>query len=115
MSDLRYGPGDVIIFMAGALFHSVTEWEPTEAEDMEGCTPGRIGHVFFFPEKTYTTLEEKERGWAEKTCGGLLPETAIATNDPSEEASSNGAEEMASNGTEEMASDSTEEVMSIGM
>jgi hypothetical protein len=36
------------------------------------CTPGRVGHVFFFPEKSYATLKGKEGGWSENTNGGLL-------------------------------------------
>ena len=69
---LRYKPGDVIIFMAGALYHSVTPWVPLPAEKTDLCTPGRIGHVFFFPQKSYDTLEDKPAGWSKTTNGGLV-------------------------------------------
>jgi len=67
-----YGPGDVIIFMAGALYHSVTPWKPTPQAQGDPCTPGRIGHVFFFPEKSYVALHNKKKGWAKRSGGGSL-------------------------------------------
>lgn len=69
---VRYGPGSVIILMSGALFHSVTRWTPLPAKDKDDCTPGRIGHVYFFPEKTYKALEGKRKDWFVMTNGGLL-------------------------------------------
>jgi hypothetical protein len=66
---LRYDPGDVIIFMAGAIFHSVTPWTATPMKEGSPCTPGRIGHVFFFPARSY---RGKEKGWSSQTNGGLL-------------------------------------------
>lgn len=58
--------------MAGALFHSVTSWEPTLKEKEDSLTPGRISHVFFFPSKSYQTLKDKDRDWSTDTAGGSL-------------------------------------------
>ena len=58
--------------MAGALFHSVTSWEPTPKEEGDLCTPGRISHVYFFPKKSYETLKDKPKLWAKCTAGGSL-------------------------------------------
>lgn len=41
-------------------------------EQKSHYTPGRIGHVFFFPQKSYSTLKDKKKGWSAKTNGGLL-------------------------------------------
>jgi len=45
-------------------------------------TPGRIGHVYFFPQKSYDTLEDKGAGWAKRTCGGYTKD-----NRPSQKSS----------------------------
>jgi len=58
--------------MAGTLFHSVTAWKPMPMEEGSPFTPGCIGHVFFFPKKSYRTLKGKRKGWARQTCGGAL-------------------------------------------
>jgi len=58
--------------MAGALFHSVTKWEALPMEKGSSLTPGHIGHVFFFPQKFYDTLQDKEPGWSKRTNGGFL-------------------------------------------
>jgi len=58
--------------MAGALYHSVTKWEPTPMKNDNFLTPGRIGHVYFFPQKSYDTLKGKGAGWARKSCGGYV-------------------------------------------
>ena len=58
--------------MAGALFHSVTSWEPAPSEKGDPFTPGRISHVFFFPGKSFQALKDKGRGWAVNSIGGLL-------------------------------------------
>ena len=41
-------------------------------EEGQHCTPGRIGHVFFFPEKSYQALKDKPAGWSVSTNGGYL-------------------------------------------
>ena len=69
---IRYNPGDVIIFMAGALFHSVTPWTPTPMKEGSPYTLSHIGHAFFFPERSYNTLKDKRKGWSDDTNGGLL-------------------------------------------
>lgn len=57
--------------MAGKLYHSVGEWKPLPCNDGD-LTSGRIGHVFFFPEKSFLALKDKPKGWASQFCGGLL-------------------------------------------
>ncbi|KAG1769692.1 hypothetical protein EV702DRAFT_954947, partial [Suillus placidus] len=72
--DLRlkfsYRPGEVIILMAGALYHAIGKWAPLEGTFPHGITPGRVGNVFFFPHKSYEVLKDKPAGWAFKTAGG---------------------------------------------
>ena len=43
----RYGPGAVVIFMSGQLYHHVSEWKPLPASQGDTVTPGRVGNVFF--------------------------------------------------------------------
>lgn len=57
--------------MAGALYHSVGAWKPDVQVDRgDMVTPGRISHVFFFPQKSYQKLEGKEPRWAVRTLWG---------------------------------------------
>jgi len=58
--------------MSGALFHALTPWVPTPANVDDDCTPGRVGHVFFFPERSYNALHDKKNGWSKQTNGGLV-------------------------------------------
>ena len=59
--------------MAGHLFHSVAPWKSNKLDEKESdFTPGRIGHVFFFPEKSYLLLKDKPKNWSIKTNGGFL-------------------------------------------
>jgi hypothetical protein len=69
-------PGDLCFCFAGALYHSVEEWEPLptgEEDALNNITPGRISMVFFFLKKSLAALEDKPAGWARDTAGGLLP------------------------------------------
>lgn len=48
-------------------------------------TPGRIGHVFFFPQESLKQLEGKEKGWARKTNYGRGPRTSDTDSDMNSE------------------------------
>ncbi|KAI0074579.1 hypothetical protein K474DRAFT_1601306 [Panus rudis PR-1116 ss-1] len=77
--DLRlklwYRPRDILIFFSGHLFHAVGEWKPTVAPRSEdGQTPGRVGHVFFFPRFSMETLHDKPADWMVRTTGGVYPD-----------------------------------------
>jgi hypothetical protein len=70
----RYKPGDVVIFLAGDLYHAVEFWEPSQGPaNSDGVTPGRVGFVFFSPEKSLKALKGKEKGWFRATFGGAWP------------------------------------------
>jgi hypothetical protein len=69
----RYKPGDVVIFLAGDLYHAVEFWEPSGPVNDDGVTPGRVGFVFFSPEKSLKALKGKEKGWFRATFGGAWP------------------------------------------
>ena len=56
LNILRYHPGDTIIVMASALYHSVMKWEPAPMKNNDLLTPGCVRHV----------LESLQR-WGEKT------------------------------------------------
>lgn len=56
----RYRCGDIVLFESSALYHSVGAWKPSVGV-REGITPGRIGHVFFFPKKSLQNLEDSVR------------------------------------------------------
>lgn len=71
----RYKPGDVIIFRAGLLYHSVGRWYPMDGVGPENVTPGRIGHVFFSPEKSLDTLRGRSKGWGKDTLFGRRSES----------------------------------------
>ena len=58
--------------MSGYIYHSVTPWEALPKEKGSSCTPGRIGHVFFFPAKSFATLAGKKPQWFVNTGGGRL-------------------------------------------
>lgn len=47
-------------------------------KEKSGCTPGRIGHVFFFPEQSYQALKGKDKGWSIRTNGGFLDRESVA-------------------------------------
>ena len=40
-------------------------------KDSDFLTPGRIRHVYLFPQKSYDALEGKRAGWAKRTYGRL--------------------------------------------
>lgn len=63
--------------MAGHLFHSVTTWTAPPAEEGSDVTPGRIGHVFFFPAKSYQALDGKKPRWFIETRGGDLDKESV--------------------------------------
>ncbi|KAG1787192.1 uncharacterized protein HD556DRAFT_1213036, partial [Suillus plorans] len=67
---LTYRPGEVIILMAGALYHAIGNWSPGEGVSEEGITPGRVGNVWFFPRSSYEVLKDKPSGWAVDQAGG---------------------------------------------
>ncbi|KAG1830810.1 hypothetical protein EV424DRAFT_1305306, partial [Suillus variegatus] len=70
---LKYGPGDVIIFLSGDLYHGIGEWKPLQGLDANNITPGRIGNVFFSPAASVEFLKGHEEGWFKSTMGGQLP------------------------------------------
>ncbi|KAG1785180.1 uncharacterized protein HD556DRAFT_1192503, partial [Suillus plorans] len=67
---LSYRPGEVIILMAGALYHSIGDWTPQPGVSGDGITPGRIGNVWFFPRSSFELLKDKPAGWSLKGAGG---------------------------------------------
>ncbi|KAJ8509050.1 hypothetical protein ONZ45_g8719 [Pleurotus djamor] len=68
---LEYRPGDIIIFFAGLLYHSVGLWKGTTSRRARhGLTPGRIGHVHFFHRGAFELLKDKSPGWVVRTCAG---------------------------------------------
>ncbi|KAG2109525.1 hypothetical protein DEU56DRAFT_920321 [Suillus clintonianus] len=69
---LSYRPGEVIILMAGALYHSIGEWTPAPGVSKDGLTPGRIGNVWFFPHSSYEVLKDKPANWALQSAGGTI-------------------------------------------
>lgn len=70
-----YRPGDILIFMSGALYHSVSKWisapVPQEIKDL-GISGGRVSTVFFFPEASLEALEGKPPLWGRRTMGGKI-------------------------------------------
>ncbi|KAG6905514.1 hypothetical protein DXG01_002283 [Tephrocybe rancida] len=68
---LSYGPGDVVISLAGSLYHAVGDWEPEVSPST--VSPGRVSHVFFFPKKSFALLEGKPAQWANNTMTGVAP------------------------------------------
>jgi len=58
-----YKPGDIVIFIAGSLYHAVSHWKPVGGQNEIGVTPGRIGHVFFSPKSALEVLEGKPLCW----------------------------------------------------
>lgn len=69
----RYKPGDIVIFMAGDLYHAVGDWQPAErTEELEqaNISSGRVSHVFFFPKTAVKALEGKAKNWATSTVWG---------------------------------------------
>lgn len=78
-ATVRYEPGAVCISLSASLYHAVEKWHPIPCPpelQVDNITPGRIGTVFFFPEKSLQTLEGKPPGWMRETAGGLLPLSA---------------------------------------
>ena len=72
----RYKPGDIVILIAGALYHGVGQWEPKGSATADLVTPGRIGHVFFSQKSALNRLEGKRPYWAVDTCGGVFPSSS---------------------------------------
>lgn len=72
----RYKPGDIVIFMAGDLYHAVGEWypeRPTPEMQRAKITSGRVSHVFFFPKSAFKALDGKPKDWAMSTVWGKHP------------------------------------------
>ncbi|KAG1875260.1 hypothetical protein C8R48DRAFT_592220, partial [Suillus tomentosus] len=69
----KYGPGDVITFLSGDLYHGIGERKPLQGVDSYNITPGRIGNVFFSPAKSVEFLKGHKEGWFKSTMGGQLP------------------------------------------
>ncbi|KAL0061160.1 hypothetical protein AAF712_012030 [Marasmius tenuissimus] len=68
-----YAPGDVAIFYASLLFHTVTPWEAKPMKATDVVTPGRVGTVMFNPEGAVDVLKDKPKGWGMSTVFGKLP------------------------------------------
>ncbi|KIY62946.1 hypothetical protein CYLTODRAFT_360727, partial [Cylindrobasidium torrendii FP15055 ss-10] len=68
---LSYRPGHVFIFMAAHLYHQIMPWKPLGSRDEHQMAPGRVGHVFFFPENSLAILDGKPEKWNQRTGGGL--------------------------------------------
>ncbi|KAG1733225.1 uncharacterized protein EDB91DRAFT_1031608, partial [Suillus paluster] len=71
---LRYHPGDVLIFRAGDLYHSIGNWESEGGVTKGGIMPGHVGNVFFSPAHSVNFLKNQGRRWMKRTAGGALPE-----------------------------------------
>ena len=55
-------------FFSCAFWHKVSEWKPVRHETGSlSITPGRIGSVSFFPDRSMDVLKDKEEGWGQKT------------------------------------------------
>ena len=81
---LRYSSGDVIIFMAGRLFHCVTKLELALMELGKDCTPERIKDAFFFSKNSYQVLKDKPTGWLASINGGFLKLESLAEKEAQE-------------------------------
>ena len=73
---LSYKPGHICLFFTSRIYHSVSKWTPCVKNKGDKLTPGRIGHVFFFPRESLNQLEGKEKGWAKSTNFGRAPYTS---------------------------------------
>lgn len=69
---LSYRPGEVIILMAGALYHAIGDWTPHAGVSVEGVTPGRVSNVWFFPRSSYEFLQDKPANWSLERAGGTI-------------------------------------------
>jgi hypothetical protein len=69
-------PGHVVIFMAGDIYHYISEWKPIPGVSEYGITPGRIGHVFFSPKSALDVLHDKPPFWRNVTYSGFWPEAS---------------------------------------
>jgi hypothetical protein len=69
----RYDPGSLVIFLSGALYHSVSEWKSGIQSVGDKLTPGRVGNVFFFPKASFKKLDGKPEHWNTETLTGTLP------------------------------------------
>jgi hypothetical protein len=56
----------------------VSDWEPTVKRLGDPLTPGRIGHVFFFPKESLTQLKGKTKDWGIDTIYGRAPKTSYS-------------------------------------
>ncbi|KAF8240877.1 hypothetical protein L208DRAFT_1230812, partial [Tricholoma matsutake] len=62
-----YHPGHICLFLSADIFHKVAQWTPDCMQSQVELTPGRIGSVFFFPEKSFELLCNKPAGWGKRT------------------------------------------------
>ncbi|KAK7015246.1 hypothetical protein R3P38DRAFT_2518770, partial [Favolaschia claudopus] len=67
---LSYRQGDIIIFMSGLLYHTVGTWKSGSHISSNGITPGRVSHVFFFPQASFNELKDKPGSWMVATMAG---------------------------------------------
>src|ERR1700677_3012226 len=72
----RYKPGNIHIFFAGSIYHTVGCWTPLPGVGSDGITPGRIGNIFFSPKSAMKVLAGKPRGWRNNTFSSLWPSTS---------------------------------------
>ncbi|KAG2029514.1 hypothetical protein BDR03DRAFT_880547, partial [Suillus americanus] len=74
-AKLVYRPGDILIFMSGALYHCVGQWCPapvTPEMSDKGISMGQVSTVLFSPQTSLDLLEGKPPLWAQRTMGGKV-------------------------------------------
>ncbi|KAL0057943.1 hypothetical protein AAF712_015407, partial [Marasmius tenuissimus] len=87
-----YRPGDLAIFNASLLYHTVTPWESLPMRPTDVVPPGRVGTVMFNPRTSVAILKDKPPGWAMKTALGRLPSSAPGYYIPEDSSESEGYE-----------------------
>ncbi|KAI0757027.1 hypothetical protein C8Q80DRAFT_1280846 [Daedaleopsis nitida] len=77
-SRLEYGPRAVFLSLSGVIAHRVTEWKAVSGEEDEGigCTPGRIGNIFFSPKNSLRRLAGRPPLWGKQTAYGKYAHTS---------------------------------------
>ncbi|KAL0061138.1 hypothetical protein AAF712_012058 [Marasmius tenuissimus] len=91
-AKFRYRPGDLAIFNASLLYHTVTPWESLPMRPTDVVPPGRVGTVMFNPRTSVAILKDKPPGWAMKTALGRLPSSAPGYYIPEDSSESEGYE-----------------------
>ena len=63
--NFSYSPGHICFFESQHVYHLVSKFTiPPFHSKKHKCTPGRIGSVFFSPQKSLEDLQDKYPGWA---------------------------------------------------